>query len=129
MKETEQRNREIALFMGWKEATEEYKMKWCGVRTPERLYRINQDYVPYLVKEGVSEPIFKDSLEYHSSWDWLMPVVEKIESNENFIDISKNYVTIMIKGQRTKSYPVVNGNKITTLFLAVSDFCLTQNKK
>ena len=35
---------------------------------------------------------------YHSSWDWLMPVVEKIESlvtpNSFDVDIHENYCTI-----------------------------------
>ena len=32
--------------------------------------------------------IFYDNLKYHSSWDWLMPVVEKIEG----IDADKNMI-------------------------------------
>lgn len=34
------------------------------------------DATLYKVEQGVFE---LDELEYHTSWDWLMPVVEKIE--------------------------------------------------
>jgi hypothetical protein len=30
-----------------------------------------------------------NELEYHKSWDWLMPVVSKILTNENYIDITQ----------------------------------------
>lgn len=33
-------------------------------------------------------------LKYHSSWDWLMPVVEKIESLVFWFNIKKNHVTV-----------------------------------
>ena len=33
-------------------------------------------------------------MKYHSSWDWLMPVVEKIENMGFWFNIKKNHVTI-----------------------------------
>lgn len=32
----------------------------------------------YSYRPGTDEPLTLDHLRYHSSWDWLMPVVEKI---------------------------------------------------
>ena len=38
--------------------------------------------------------ITKDSLEYHSSWDWLMPVVQKINylHDKNFVYDAKEII-------------------------------------
>ena len=50
-----------------------------------RLEIINADIILYAL-DGIAYPINK--LEYHTSWDWLMPVVEKIESDERYdVDI------------------------------------------
>jgi hypothetical protein len=54
----EQMNEAIAQFEGW-ELT-------------------SRDGIDCLVKDGYRR--YHYELKYHSSWDWLMPVVEKIES-------------------------------------------------
>ena len=54
---TEEKNKLIAEFMG--------------------LEIVNADIILYELN-GIAYPINK--LHYHKSWDWLMPVVEKIES-------------------------------------------------
>jgi len=33
--------------------------------------------IPYHAREEVAEEEIVDELQYHTSWDWLMPVVEK----------------------------------------------------
>ena len=43
------------------------------------------------------------SIKYHESWDWLMPVVEKIESlgytfEKNFQRIDKDWQCLIVKG-------------------------------
>ncbi len=35
----------------------------------------------YMYRPGVTDLLREDHLSYHSSWDWLMPVVEKIAGN------------------------------------------------
>jgi hypothetical protein len=67
----QERNKEIALMLGWKEATLEYKLKWSGVKTEDRLNRLDKDFVPILMKEN-EEPLWEDSLRWHSDWNWLM---------------------------------------------------------
>lgn len=57
----DQINRAIAIFMGL-------------IPVPAGTIRLGDIKYP-----EVSEPF----LQYHSSWDWLMPVVEKIESLDN----------------------------------------------
>jgi hypothetical protein len=60
---TEQMNEAIALFMGYEQREEDYR-------------RPNNTLV-FLIGEYWT-PIHK--LKYHTSWDWLMPVVKKIRS-------------------------------------------------
>ena len=57
MKTTKESNKLIAQFMGYD--------------------IINADIILYAIN-GIAYPINK--LEYHQSWDWLMPVVEKIDT-------------------------------------------------
>lgn len=75
-----ERNKEIALMLGWEEATTEYKMKWCAVPTEERLSRLNQTYVPFLMKEN-NEPLFEDSVLWNKDWNCLMDAVKFIKKN------------------------------------------------
>jgi hypothetical protein len=81
--EIQERNKQIALMLGWKEATLEYKLKWSGVKTKERLNRLDKDFVPILMKEN-EEPLWEDSLRWHSDWNWLMEAVEFIENLDNY---------------------------------------------
>lgn len=56
--------------------------------------RKNKD--PY---HSSSDGYLKDDLKYHSSWDWLMQVVEKIESNDRYDVNILQYGTIIMGNQ------------------------------
>lgn len=58
----EQMNEATALFMGWKWQVDEY----YAHNTSDRLFEWSA-YKPAQMK-------------YHSSWDWLMPVIKKIRT-------------------------------------------------
>lgn len=80
-----ERNKEIATMLGWKEATLEYKLKWCAIPTEERLNRINPKYVPILMKEN-EYPLFESSFVWHLDWNWLMEAVAFIKQNIKLSD-------------------------------------------
>lgn len=64
-KEIQKGNKLIAEFMGWeKGATEE-------------MYDFPENFSSFLVDEY--HEILPKSMKFHSSWNWLMPVVDKIE--------------------------------------------------
>ncbi len=70
--------------------TQENKLiaEFMGLETPDGCY------FEYITKEGErSKATHFILLEYHTSWDWLMPVVDKIES----IDIEGRCYTIAIE--------------------------------
>lgn len=68
MKTTEEKNRMIAEFMG------------VGIFEETGMYNASIGS-EYPVKE----------IPYHTSWDWLMPVVEKIESIEDDLSPYQSY--------------------------------------
>jgi hypothetical protein len=125
-KETQDRNKQIALMLGWKEATLEYKLKWCAVPTEERLNRLDQDYVPILMKEN-KDPLWSSSLLWHSDWNWLMEAVEFIESKGYEIGIFANRVEIITTIEENRVYETGGKTKKEAVFIAVSDFAKNHN--
>jgi len=79
----------IHKFMGWKDASLEYKIKWVNCHTEERLNRLDPQYIPDFVNENSTEPMFKDWLDYDSNWSTLMPVRDKLIELGYDIHISK----------------------------------------
>jgi hypothetical protein len=86
-----------------------------------------------------SEFYFEDSeLEYHFSWDWLMPVVEKIEKLDNGIyqvDILQEGCKIMVRCKnfnspidKTVSKMPEGIRKIESVYLAVIEFIKWYNE-
>ena len=71
----EETNIMIAEFMGWKNSLEKKNPEYCRWYHPSDL--------------GIM--FFPEQLIFDSSWDWLMPVVEKIEQFE-FNDGDKAFV-------------------------------------
>lgn len=64
MKTTEEKNRMIAKFMGFKDLG---NLVGGSPRVEKHVRGITYQSYPY------------SKLKYHTSWNWLMPVVEKIE--------------------------------------------------
>lgn len=140
--EIQERNKQIATMLGWKEATLEYKLKWCGVPTEERLNRMSQDYIPILMKEN-KEPIFGDTLRWHLDWNCLMEAVYHLELNleKNIAIYTQGRCTISgYVGEYKKPYVEIDrwstgskefnyDNKKEVVFLAVSDFAQKFNNK
>lgn len=50
-----------------------------------------------------------EELQYHSSWSWLMPVIEKIEKKGWYFDIKQNIVTI--SNNTSSSEPIWFGGR------------------
>ena len=66
----------------------------------------------YHVEEGYFLCI-PNELKYHESWDWLMPVVERIESLGNKVSISEAYCDIY--SHRCISFCDIGGGDYTKL--------------
>ena len=69
-------------------------------------------------------------LKYHSSWDWLMPVVEKIEETndgETIVTISSDNCLIVF-GKKFSRY-VAGYSKIESVWLACVEFVKWWNEE
>lgn len=76
--------------------------------------------------------LFESDLKYHSSWDWLMPVVEKIKSLDFQVDTFSDYTRIEkcrneVRISELGSNPtfiklVQRESALEAMYLAVIDF-------
>jgi len=86
---TTEGNKLIAEFMGVKFKDDEQYIKELREMRSEGIY-FEQGYM-------------SSELNYHSSWDWLMPVVEKIERlgftfEKNYQRIDGDWQSLIVKG-------------------------------
>lgn len=113
MKTTEQKNRMIAEFMG--------------------LQPLASDPNNFFFYPSLNNYIYKKAMQYHTSWDWLMPVVEEIESlgfnvEKNFQPIDKDFQCLITKGNDIL-FQEFNEYSITAMHYVVVEFIEFYNKK
>ena len=113
----------IAEFMGWKENKDmEVKLTSGGITY-------------YFQKND--EACIPETMCYHSDWNWLMPVVEKIESlptmkdNGNFFfEIHQDSVTVFNSTRMDIIIEVIGqGSRINNTYQAVIEFIQWYNKQ
>lgn len=66
-------------------------------------------------------------LQYHTSWDWLMPVVDKIENLGYWVNRNDGDVTISNKSDIIVITPMSSGG-IDMMYKAVVEFIKQYNK-
>jgi len=109
-------NKLIAKFMGGKLI----KNKYTG--------NLFSDLIVYGINSNVL--FHENKLQYHSSWDWLMPVVEKIEKtiiNDMDITIEIQHNTCFLNG----NFPAVyseSKTKLESTFICIVKFIKWYNK-
>ena len=94
------------------------------------------------VFEGVANsPIYEleeRKLKFHCSWDWLMPVVEKIEdideedddNTKRFNVIIEQCVCSIIENHTSEGFPIQDGDtKIEAVYKAVVEFIKWYNNE
>ena len=73
--------------------------------------------------------------DYHKSWDWLMPIVEKIEKMVNNVTIDQKYSLIytgfMFNDKQDFQWQENKGSKLENTYNVVVEFILwyNENKK
>jgi len=97
-------------------------------------------YFEHLTKDGKRQLTHYISLSYHTSWDWLMTVVEKIEgfkdsSNDDLMEgymyniRIEQYFVYILNGQTMDVIIEMNGiSKIDATYKAVVQFIKQLNK-
>lgn len=114
--------------------------EFMGLITVDRTYPSSFTLLPEEVKKvGITDWKWKDfmsQLQYHYSWDWLMPVVDKIESLF-FNVVIESHITLRIKPQcyiysateRFEMKPLQRDKKIDAVYEAVVEFIKWHNKQ
>lgn len=80
MRTIEEKNRMIAEFMGFKTQTDAVDERVLAYYIGDVIKADNSD------NENEENVFHPDDMKFHTSWDWLMPVVAKITRDEEFID-------------------------------------------
>lgn len=108
MKNTTENNKLIAEFLGWYKPDEEN----------------------YYVHKYSEKDYTDKQLKYHSSWDWLMPVVEKIDlilPDDNLVSISFNRCLIEYHAEGI-TFEGIGNTRIEATYKAVVEFILWYNE-
>lgn len=63
-----------------------------------------------------------NGLKYHTSWDWLMPVVEKIESMGYKFQMCRRRVTIKTDTNEIELFDTKGHSKLDAVYQSVSKF-------
>jgi len=111
-------NKKCAIFLGWKETSDDFKINWVGCKTIERLNNIDPNNIPILEKDG--DVLFSDfnTYDFFNKPSILIKIINKIESIQinnnqyNFI-LGKYHASIIEENIHTKySQPIsINGSK------------------
>jgi hypothetical protein len=80
------------------------------------------DYKRKFLQSWFEDPI----LQYHTSWNWLMPVVEKIEDMS--YELRKDAAECSLFNFETQHYIVVSGGGIKAIHQLVVEFIKWYNK-
>jgi hypothetical protein len=108
----------IANFMGWKEWVSIFYGAGCN---------INPDIIPD-AKNDHSNFCKSEDLLFHLSWNWLMPVIEKIEKKHDVCIWDACYIGFEGYSMDAKETPLVevgrheSASKIQMVWLAVVEF-------
>jgi hypothetical protein len=71
-------------------------------------------------------------MKFNSSWDWIMPVVEKIESMDFVLNIRKGHVSILNNSGKTPFYTggdIVEVSKFAAIYKTVIEFIKWYNSQ
>lgn len=102
--------------------------EFMGLPLVDGVYKNNYEVMSVFKALGYSrEP---DELEFHSSWDWLMPVVEKIESLDYSVDIDRGWTTISDQTDRD-GFVLIQQNsliKIESVYSTIIEFIKWYNE-
>jgi len=121
----EEGNKLIAEYVQIKYKEIIYKTGSSG----DKYYHIND--IPMLNDSCHCYPAYENDYQFHKSWDWLMPVVEKIENQG--LDVIINTKTCVINDvgedrfEPFESYST--GAKIDATYYAVIEYIKWYNKQ
>lgn len=124
-------NKLIAKFMGVRPEKTKFTENWYD---GQELKDAGLPFSPGIHGNGT------DTLKFYSSWDWLMPVVEKIENLDQDKRVTHMY-SVEISGNGTSIQPSIwggdrwlirhnsNNNRLPNTYRSIVEFIVWYNKK
>ena len=111
---TTENNKLIADFMGglWSEHSQKYGIgnaQYIDIGTFKNVVKAKNHY-------SLNE------LLYHSDWNWLMQVVEKINHQNNVVQIHENHVMVVNNTKGEILVDVVSGSMLEATYDAVVEY-------
>jgi hypothetical protein len=117
MKNIEENNKLIAEFENLQKSLVQERDTVTGL-----LKNLNPVWVKYGV-DKYKTTFTDDELDYHTSWDWLMPVVEKIEEIEDHdVRIMGTSVEVVDYDGEVIIKMITTGSKLKSVYLVVVEF-------
>ena len=127
----------------WVKYIHDYQLNKYKVKYTQKMAdnQIIAEFMGYTEKNKKIKEIYNQEAEvksfsYHTSWDWLMEVVEKIESDERYDVEILQYGTRIIERTKTDLIEVVNNiadisfdSKIEHTYDAIVKFINEYNKR
>lgn len=109
---TTENNKKIAEFLGWEIQSDPTRPKFGTVKPTQ-----DKDFLDVRYSD--------EDLKFHNDWNWLMEVVEKIESLGYWIEIHGGTINRCLIGSINSSYEsfkVTKNTKIEAVYNACIDF-------
>lgn len=115
-------NKLIAEFMGYPPMTDAVDDRTIAYDVGGSVMNINNTH-----NENDDNVFHPDDMKFHTSWDWLMPVVEKIESLGYWVNRNDGDITISNKSDMVVVTPMSSGG-IDMMYKAVVEFIKEVNE-
>lgn len=132
----------IARYSDLIECSEEYQMKWLGMKdvTEFQSFKARHlEIIPLFYRESdPTLPYFIDTFNYHESFDSLKPIIEKIVNSGCIFEVSFCFVTscriCVINGKREKAFNIIHENdtnvfSVEPIYLAIVEYINYKNNK
>jgi len=88
---------------------------------------------PKIANDEDKRDYLEDCVKYHESWDWLMPVIEKIETlgytfEKNYQPIDKDWQSLIVKGNDIL-YQEFNDDSLKSSYYVLVEFIKKYNNE
>lgn len=81
----------------------------------------------YSWRPGCQEPIQEHHLNYHASWGWIMPLVEKIEKGDYGFKMCRKVVEVYVDSTKEVLFKTKESCRLNSLYKAVVEFIKWHN--
>lgn len=112
-----EKNKAIALFMGAKYHKPDPYREWV------------YDFGNNRPTQWSSQLWEAEQLEYHICWDWIMPVVERIQKDGKYVVTIMGTRCTVSNVNYTISYSSEGDDLLLSVWECVGDFCMKHSKE